>query len=187
MGAANLDKANGIGTDAVRAKTGKGWAEWFRLLDAAGAVQMNHTAIAAHLRDKLGCPGWWNQMVAVGYEQERGLRARHQTSAGDFSASASKTVAVPLDPLYAAWTDAKVRRRWLPGAKFTVSTATPNRSIRMAWADDGTRVEVMFYAKGAGKSQVTVQHGKLADAAAVAETKAYWKAALERLKELLEE
>jgi hypothetical protein len=33
---------------------------------------------------------------------------------------------------------------------------------------------------------VTVQHGKLADAAAVAERKAYWQAALGRLKGLLE-
>ncbi|HEY1377249.1 MAG TPA: DUF4287 domain-containing protein [Gemmataceae bacterium] len=186
MGADKLDKVNGIGTEAVRARTGKGWAEWFKLLDAAGAVEMNHTAIAAHLREKHGCPRWWNQMVAVGYEQERGLRAKHQDSAGDFSASASKTIAVPLDPLFAAWMDAKVRRRWLSGATFTVSKATPNKSIRMAWADDGTRVEVMFYPKRVGKSQVTVQHGKLADAAAVAERKAYWQAALGRLKGLLE-
>src|SRR4051794_29290724 len=153
MGTATVDTAAGIGTDAVRAKTGKGWAEWFKLLDKAGAVEMNHTQIAAHLHDALGCTGWWSQMIAVGYEQGRGLRVKFQKCDGDFSGSASKTVGVPLADLYAAWTDAKVRRRWLPGAKFTVTTATPNKSIRMKWGDD-TRVEANFVAKGTGKSQV---------------------------------
>jgi uncharacterized protein YndB with AHSA1/START domain len=146
---------------------------------------MNHTAIAAHLHDKLGCPGWWSQMIAVGYEQARGLRVKHQKCDGDFSASASKTIAVPLTPLFTAWTDAKVRRRWLPAAKFTVSTATANKSIRMVWGD-GTRVEVNFLAKGAAKSQVAVEQKKLAGVEAVAQVKEHWKAALERLKELLE-
>jgi uncharacterized protein YndB with AHSA1/START domain len=185
MGTETVGAAAGIGSDAVRAKTGKGWAEWFKLLDKAGAVEMNHTQIAAHLHDKLGCPGWWSQMIAVGYEQERGLRVKHQKCDGDFSGSASKTVAVPLPALYAAWTDAKARRRWLPGAKFTVSKATPNKSIRIVWGDD-TRVEVNFVAKGADKSQVAVEHKKLADADAVATVKEYWKAALERLKDVLE-
>ena len=185
MGIETVDAAAGISSDAVQAKTGKGWAEWFKLLDKAGAVEMNHTAIAAHLHDKLGCSGWWSQMIAVGYEQERGLRVKFQKCDGDFSGSASKTVAVPLADLYAAWTDAKLRRRWLPGAKFTVTTATPNKSIRMVW-DDGTRVEANFLAKGTGKSQVAVEHRKLADVDAVAKAKEFWKAALERLKEMLE-
>src|SRR5437764_12460023 len=107
MGVETVETAAGIGTAAVRAKTGKGWADWFKLLDRAGAVEMNHAAIAKHLHDKLGCTPWWSQMIAVGYEQERGLRVKHQKCDGDFSASASKTVAVPVADLYAAWTDAK--------------------------------------------------------------------------------
>jgi hypothetical protein len=186
MAAQKVDKAGGISSEAVRAKTGKGWDEWFKLLDKAGAVEMKHTQIAAHLHDKLGCAGWWSQMIAVGYEQERGLRVKFQKCDGDFSGSASKTIAVALTPLFTAWTDAKVRRRWLPGAKFTVSKATANKSIRIVW-DDDTRVEVNFVGKGAGKSQVAVDHKKLADADAVAKAKEYWKAALERLKELLED
>jgi hypothetical protein len=41
-------------------------------------------------------------------------------------------------------------------------------------------------AKGPGKSQVAVEHRKLGRVDAVAKTKEYWKAALERLKVLLE-
>jgi Domain of unknown function (DUF4287) len=185
MAVEKVETAAGIGTAAVKAKTGKGWADWFKLLDRAGAGEMNHTAIAAHLRDELGCPPWWSQMIAVGYERERGLRVKFQKCDGDFSASASKTIAVPLAVLYAAWTDAKVRRRWLPGAKFTMTTATPNKSIRMVWADD-TRVEAGFVAKGPGKSQVAVEQKKLGGVAAVAKAKEFWAAALGRLKELFE-
>ncbi len=185
MGAEALDKVAGISDAAVQARTGKGWAEWFRLLDAAGAAELSHAAIARHLSEACGCPDWWSQMVTVGYEQTRGLRQKHQTPGG-FQASASKTVAVPVSVLYAAWSDSRRRRGWLPDADFTVRKATPDRSLRITWVDGSTSVEVMFYAKGADKSQVTVQHSKLPDADAVARQKAYWAAALGRLKERLE-
>ena len=44
----------------------------------------------------------------------------------------------------------------------------------------------MLYDKSGGKSQVSVQHGKLGSAAEAARKKAYWAASLERLKGLLE-
>jgi hypothetical protein len=185
MGAETSDKYAGVGDAAVRAKTGKGWAEWFALLDAAGAADMNLTAIAAHLYDRLGCPGWWSQMVAVGYEQARGLRQKNQACDGVFQASASKTVGVPLAELYAAWQDGRRRRRWLPEDGFTVRKATANKSLRITWVDGKTSVEVMFYAKGDAKSQVAVQHRKLPGAAAV-KAKAFWAGALDRLKQYLE-
>src|SRR5437588_3077023 len=95
---------------AVQAKTGKNWPEWFAVLDKAGAAKMTHKQIAAHLLERLGVSSWWSQMVAVGYEQERGLRQKHQTSAG-YQISRSMTVAVPIDRLYSAWQDKKTRGR----------------------------------------------------------------------------
>ena len=44
---------------AVQAKTGKTWAEWFKVLDAAGAQKLTHKEIAAFLYEKLKVPGWW--------------------------------------------------------------------------------------------------------------------------------
>ena len=71
----------GISADAVRAKTGKGWAEWFAVLDQAGAAKWPHKEIASFLHEQ-ECGDWWSQMVAVGYEQARGLRVKHQTADG---------------------------------------------------------------------------------------------------------
>jgi uncharacterized protein YndB with AHSA1/START domain len=177
----------GISSEAVRAKTGKGWFQWFAILDKAGATKWPHKKIAVYLHDECDCRDWWSQMVTVGYEQARGLRVKHQTADG-FTAGASKTVAVPIANLYEAWLDPKARAKWLPdAAKITIRKATKNRSLRITWSDGKSNVDVMFYPKGAAKSQVTIERRKLPNAKAVAQVKAYWTTALNKLKGLLEE
>ena len=175
--------AAGISEAAVRAKTGKGWAEWFAILDAFDVRTHGHTAAARYLATAHHPGDWWSQMITVAYERARGLREKHQTADG-YEASASRTFAVPVETLFAAWQDEATRRRWLPKS-LTVRTATPPKSLRIAWPD-GTSVSVTFSAKGETRSVLQVQHGKLADAATVAERKAYWGEALERLRALLE-
>ncbi|HYH47229.1 MAG TPA: hypothetical protein VEG34_16230, partial [Thermoanaerobaculia bacterium] len=166
---------------AVRAATGRGWEEWFAWLDEAGAARLPHGDIAKMVH-AAGVPGWWSQSVAVGYERARGLRAKHQKADG-FSASASKTVAVPLADLYAACADDASRARWLvppPGTTYRVRGITQDKSVRLVWSD-GTAVTIGVYAKGEGKSLVGLEHSKLPDAEAVTRLKAFWKESLERL------
>ena len=174
-----------MGDDAVRAKTGKTWAEWFAILDSAGAKKLDHKGIVAILTEKHTLPPWWRQMVTVGYEQERGLRVAHQSPQG-FTANASKTINVPLMTLYKAWSDKKARARWLPKPDFEVRRATPGRSMRITWVDKKSNLDVGFVAKGNGKSQVALDHGKLPDASAVERMKKFWSKALQALKEKLE-
>ena len=175
----------GVGDDAVREATGRQWDEWFRRLDRAGAKEMAHAAIARHLSEKEGVPDWWCQMVAVGYEQARGLRRKHERPDG-FSVSASRTVAVPAERAYDAFADARTRKRWLPDPGFTVRKSTRPKSLRITWVDGTTHVEVNVHAKAKGRSQLSVQHSKLPDAEAAERMRAYWKAALDRLREQLE-
>lgn len=176
-------KVAGISNEAVQAKTGRGWEEWFAVLEAVGARQMKHQAIANYLYEQYGMDGWWAQMVTVGYEQAHGLRDKHQQADG-YSASVSRVIQAPLEKLYSAWSDEGIREKWLVGASMTVRKATPNKSMRILWGDD-TRLEVNFYEKGEAKSQVVVQHSKLPGASAVAEQKRFWSEALERLKAML--
>jgi len=124
-------------------------------------------------------------MITVYYEQARGMRVPHQTAEG-FAANGSRTLSVGLPALYRAWADEKERRRWLPDARLEIRGATPKRSLRIVWGDGKSRLDVMFYDKGKGKSQVTVDHRRLADAKEAARMKSYWAAALDRLKEKLE-
>ena len=64
--------------DAIRERTGRGWDEWFALLDAWEAASRPHPDVARWLRDEHGVDGWSAQSVTVGYERARGLRAPGQ-------------------------------------------------------------------------------------------------------------
>ena len=169
--------------EAVESKTGKTWSRWFKHLDAAGAKKMTHQEIAAHLSEKHGVPPWWTQMVAVTYEQARGLGDKHEKPQG-FEISVSRTIAAPVGKAFKAWTVEKTRRQWLP-ANLEIRKATPNKSLRITWEDGKTSVAVGFLAKG-DKSQVVAQHSKLPDAKSAAKMKKFWAEALERMKSLLE-
>lgn len=175
----------GVGSDAVARATGKAWDQWLAILDKAGAVAMPHKAIASLLAEKFGVPPWWSQMVSVGYEQARGLREAHQKPDG-FAASASRTVQASLDRLYGAWADPKLRSLWMGEAPVTVRRSTDGKSMRITWGAGDSRVDVNFYAAGAGKSRVQVEHGRLGDSGDAREKKAFWSTALDRLKAMLE-
>ncbi|MGH7699684.1 MAG: hypothetical protein ACREMJ_04065 [Gemmatimonadales bacterium] len=162
----------GMSDATIRAKTGCTWARWVAALDYVGAHAWPHRAVAEYVHEKYKIPGWWSQMVTAGYERIKGLRAIGQRLDGSFEAGKSKVFLVPLGRLYRAFHDARTRRRWLD-ARFTVRTATRDKSMRVTWAD-GTSVELYFIGKGTGKSQVAVQHGKLRDRASADRMKAYW-------------
>ena len=170
---------------AVLARTGKDWSQWFALLDRANARAMSHKEIVAYLHDEHGVGPWWQQMITVAYEQTRGGRQKHEMPSG-FQVSASRTIAVPVSKLYRAWKDEKARARWLPDPSLTVRKATPNKSLRLTWVDGKTKLDVNLYAKGDAKSQVAVEHSRLASAKAADRMKAYWAKALPALKESLE-
>lgn len=173
----------GISTAAVTKATGHGWNYWLRALDKAGAARLPHKEIVNVLYDKLGLrKSWWVQMVTVGYEQARGLRRVNQKADG-FVATVSRTVAVPISALFAAWDDGR-RGDWLPDA-IEVRRATKNKSMRITWPD-GSGVDVNFYDKGGSKAVVAIEQGKLPDEGAVAAVKQLWGSTLDRLKSTLE-
>jgi hypothetical protein len=164
---------------AVRAKTGKDWAGWFGALDKAGAAKLDHRTIAAILSEKHGIPGWWCQMVTVEYERARGLRVRHETASG-FSVAISKTIATTLPDLYEATASAARRKKWFPAGAFELSSQTKDKYVRGSW-NENARLEIGFYAKGAGKAQIAVQLNKLARKAEVEVQRSAWKRALDKL------
>jgi hypothetical protein len=170
---------------AVEEKTGKRWAEWFALLNAAGCRALNHREIVAVLDRDFEIGPWWQQMVAVTYEQAMGLRKKHETG-GLFEVSGSKTVGVPIGELYRAWVDPQIRRRWLDDPEVVVRKANQPKSLRLGWVDGKTLIGVNFWDKGPAKSQVSLNHGKLASAAAAEKQKKYWGAQLEKLRDILE-
>ena len=173
-----------VGDDAVQAKTGKTWSEWYTVLDKAGAENLNHQQIVAYLTEKHKVGSWWRQMVSVSYEQSRGLRKKHKNSQG-YQISVSRTISVPLSKLFKSWADDKTRKRWLP-ENITIRKATENKSMRITWSDRKTSLEVNFYPKGNAKSQVVFQHSKLPYSKSADQKKIYWAKMLDKLQDILE-
>src|SRR3954463_1223990 len=102
--------------ETIRERTGRGWEEWFDLLDEAGAADMSHREIARRVDAEQGADllAWNVQAVVGSYERARKGRQVGEHEDG-FTVTASKTVAVPIERLYAAFVDADQRARWLLG------------------------------------------------------------------------
>jgi hypothetical protein len=171
--------------EAIRRRTGRGWEEWFDLLDEWGAAEQPHREIARWVADEQGIEGWDAQAVTVNYERARKLRAVGEHADG-FTVTASKTVGASVERLYEAFVDESLRRRWLPDGELRERTAAKPKSARFNWGDGGTRVVVWFTAKGEAKSVVALQHERLADAKEADRMKAFWRDRVAVLKEVLE-
>ena len=170
---------------AVKARTGRDWAGWFKTLDKAGASRLAHRQIADILSNRHRVPGWWCQMVTVEYERARGLRVRHQTPTG-YSVAVSKTLATGLPQLFSATARPGERRKWFPRGAFEASSQTRDKYFRGRWKQNA-RLEIGFYAKGAGKSQIAVQVSRLARKADVEPVRRQWRTALGKLQGLLQD
>jgi hypothetical protein len=179
-----IEQAVGVSSDAVARRTGKSWAEWFALLDAAGAAELDHKGIVAVLAQRHGVGPWWQQMVTVAYEKARGMR-EHQESDEGFKAGVIKTLELPLAKLYRFWAEPSERNKWLADDRFSIHKATASKSIRARWGRGVSRIDVDFCEKGPSKSQVTVQHNRIETSDAAEQMKAYWAKKISALEALL--
>jgi uncharacterized protein YndB with AHSA1/START domain len=99
---------------------------------------MPHKQIAECLYEKHGLSGWWSQMVTVVYEQERGLREKHQKSDGSYVICVSKVLPVSINTLFEFWSDGDRRNQWLTHKNYstvtiTISKTTLNKSMHIVW------------------------------------------------------
>jgi hypothetical protein len=170
--------------ERIVAATGKERAEWFAILDAAGASGKPHTEIARILTGEHGVDGWWAQTLTVDFERARGLRQRHERPDG-FEITKSRTLAAPLAATYAAWVDDDVRASWLDGG-LEITTAVENKRVRGRWDGGPSRLVVELTAKGEARTLVQVVHSKLPDAEAAEQAKADWARRLLRLLTVVE-
>jgi len=174
--------------EEIRRRTGRGWEEWFDLLDQWGAEERTHREIARWVAEQQDIdPLAWNaQAVAGSFELARGLRVPGERADGTFTITVSRMVAVPVDRLYDAIVDASLRARWLDDGRLRERTATRAKSARFDWGDGETRVNIGFEAAGEGKSRVALEHVRLGDTDEAGRMKAYWRSALTELKATLE-
>lgn len=173
--------------EAIRQRTGRGWEEWFDLLDGWGAADRSHREIARWLAEQLETDplAWSVQAVAVSYDRARKGREIGQREDG-FAATATRTINIDAETLFDAFMDESARADWLPDGKLRTRTSTRPKSARFDWETGETRVLVTFDAKGAAKTRVAVEHSRLADADEADKAKLRWREALTALKTQLE-
>jgi hypothetical protein len=174
-----------VSEEAIRSRTGRGWEQWFDLIDDGSTSERTHAEIARWLADEQGVDGWGAQAITVSYERARRGRAVGERSDG-FVITASKTVAIPVERLFDAFVDESTRDRWLPDGELRERISTRPKSARFDWGDGETRVNVGFQAKGDERSTVDLEHERLPDAEQAERMKAYWRERVAALKSQLE-
>jgi uncharacterized protein YndB with AHSA1/START domain len=107
--------------------------------------------------------------------------------ADGFSISVTRTVEVDAERALAAFTDARQRGRWLPGASPRTRPTRAALTARFDWPDPPSRLVVTIVPKGANKATVEISHERLPDGDAAERLKAAWRERLTELKAILEE
>ena len=196
-----------ISDAAVRKATGKGWDEWFALLDSEEAEALPHKQIARLLYDKgYIASGWWCQMVTVEYERARGKRVLGGTEKAEFQIGVQKSL--PLSPEQgwdlitqpeglALWLGTAPDLRWEKGASYAtaegtrgeVRSFTPGRHLRLTWQprDFQTPSTLQVSLEPSSiKTAVRFHQEKLASAEVREQMRAHWRKVLQKLAELAE-
>ena len=179
------DRTQPRSSEALRRTTGRDRHEWFGVLDEWGAGGRPYREIADYLTSEHGLSKWWAQKLIVEYEEARGLRDPGVRRDGTFEVGASKAIGAPEEAVIDAFAVSARREGWLPGASIDDIDRTPGR-IRFRWIDGASRATVSLSGTTGGKTEVVVQHEKLADAAGAESMKAFWRDRLAALKEMLE-
>ncbi|HYO69500.1 MAG TPA: SRPBCC domain-containing protein [Archangium sp.] len=188
---------------AVKEATGRNWKGWMRVLDAAGAGELNHKQLVAHLAREVEST-WWQQSIAVAYEQARGKRIVGETAATGFHVGVVRTLPVSAHDMWERvatqaerWLGAGAtlrlepgagyevpKRRGVPGVRGEVRVVKPGQRIRMTWQPEGWRkpatLQLTLVPKERGVS-FHVHMEKLPDAKAREAMRKHWSRVLEDL------
>lgn len=195
-----------ISNEAVETRTGKSWAQWFRILDRWGAAKKGHKATAAWLHETRELPTWWAQMVTVRHERERGLRDKHEKSTG-YEISVTRLMEGGPSRAFDALSRPADLSHWFTrGAKanLEVGGSYSNRDgdrgrflavvrprrLRMTWENEnhapGTVVDFTVAAIAGGRSRVSVTHSRLVTRRDAEKMKEAWSWALDSLRAYLD-
>ena len=205
--AADELQLNGMSDEAVARATGRDWNAWLRFLDDLGALDLDHKGIVALLAGPGELSnGWWQQSVAVGYEQARGLRVVGQTSAGGYQIGVQKTLPMPAEAAWDLVMDGPGRAIWLgtvdnlelergaqyhtrEGAWGEIRSVAAGERLRLTWHSpellNPSTLQVYVMASG-GKASVRFHQERLSSLEERELMRQRWRKALDGLSGLLD-
>ncbi|WP_224372664.1 SRPBCC domain-containing protein [Hyalangium versicolor] len=189
---------------AVKDATGRDWKGWMRTLDAAGAAELNHKQLVALVAREVES-GWWQQSIAVAYEQARGKRVVGETATTGFQVGVVRTLAMSAPELWDLLT--KQAERWLgpgatlkpepgkgyevpkrrgaPGVRGELRVVKPRQRLRMTWQPDGWKkpatLQLTLVPKTKGAA-LSVHMENLPDAKTREAMREHWSKVLAKLQ-----
>jgi uncharacterized protein YndB with AHSA1/START domain len=204
-----VDQALGrLSPEAVREGTGRDWADWLQLLDAAGAFGWDHRGIVDFLdREHPAVAPGWQQSLAVAYERARGKRVVGQTADVGFQIGAQRSVAASSARVWEVlvtqpelWLGPGATVVFEPGREYEVppgeSTSAargeirvvkPGDRIRMTWQPDDwpqpATLQVAVTATAPGRARLNAHLEKLPDAESREVMRERMRVAMERVAE----
>lgn len=196
---------NGMSNEAVTRATGRNWDAWLRFLDDLGAQESDHKEIVALLAGPGGLDnGWWQQSVAIGYEQARGLRVVGQTSAGGYQIGVQRTLPLPADTCWNLVMGEPGRAIWLgivdnlllqqgeqyqtrEGPWGEVRSVLAGQRVRLTWHSPelaGPSTLQVTITPSGDRSSVRFHQERLSGLEEREQMRARWRKALDGLSEL---
>ncbi len=189
--------------EACKAATGKTIEAWYAELDGLTGPKVGRRDRVHHIYESCK-EHWWATSVAVEYEAARGQKEKDGRQKGYFICS-TKTLGVPVEAAYNAWTSSEALGPWFGDAKIdlkedgelidsdgnraTFKRIRENKDLRFIWTGrDGQEslVDVSFTDKGGGKTGLLINHDRIQTRAEADGVRRAWSDALDKMKASLE-
>lgn len=170
--------------ESVKKATGKGWIEWFKLLDEEGLAAMPHAEIVNIITEKHSVPGWWAQSITVEYERYLGRRQVGQVKDGTFQTAVSKTLPGNTNQVFKLWLNAVLDVEVFNSIPLAGKPAISKSEKWSYWRgdlQDGSKVTVTVGTKTAEKSILTFSNEKLKSKDDIEPWKSFWKDFINKL------
>ena len=198
---------SGVSSEAVARATGRDWEEWLAFLDELEAHEMTHREIVALVARTGGLTnGWWQQTVAVGYEQARGRRVVGQTSGADFQIGVQKTLPVSPGAAWGLLAGRPGRDVWLgecdaidfrkgerystaEGVSGEVRSVVPGQRLRLTWCSpelEQPSTLQIYLASTGEKTSFRFHQERLSSLEERERMRTHWREVLEKLSNLVE-
>ena len=202
-----VEKAAGIGSGAVERATGYPWDHWFAHLDERQATDLDHREIVSLLATAGVEQPWWQQQIAVGYEQERSMRAVGETAEAGFQVGCQRTIPLPQRALWnlllsadgiATWLGPGLDIECVPGEMYEtadmiqgeIRTRTEETRLRLTWQPPGwirsstLQLTLSCPRNSADTTTLRIHHEHLADAPTREAMRVRWQAVLDDLERM---
>ena len=198
-----IEKIGSVTNESVLKHTKKSWLQWVTLLNKAGAHLWTHQQTVAYLNQKHKVKPWWQQLVTIGYQIYIGKRVAGRNLKGEFSITATKTIACTTSQLWKFLISEEGIRCWLKsyghvkiaagveyeaenGVYGQIRTLKKGVRIRLTWMEmdwpKKSVVQVYMVPRGDKKSMLIIQHEQLVDGRLRHTLRDQWKSVLENIQ-----